>query len=305
LRISGYFFSAFFFQLSFPLLKILKEEKPDYLTAHLITSLPLILFTFFNFRTKLILNIAGHPKINIFRKFLWKKSSSKIFIIICPSNELKEKLVELNIFDYKKIFVVQDPHLNIKIINKLKFIKIDDEFFDNSKIIISIGRLTKQKNFHFLITNFNELVKKYDNLKLVIIGDGEEKYSLIRLIKKLNLEKKIKIVGYKKNIYNYLYCSNFYVSTSSWEGSSLSMIDAAFIALPILCSDCPTGRKEFIDNNKRGYLFLNDNKVDFLNKFDRMFNANKSEIRSQLIEAKKETKKFTLFKHYLNFNNII
>ena len=46
------------------------------------------------------------------------------------------------------------------------------------------------------------------------------------------------------------------------------MIDAAFIALPILCSDCPTGRKEFIDNNKRGYLFLNDNKVDFLNKFD-------------------------------------
>lgn len=294
-----------FFTSFFPLLKILKKEKPDYLTAHLITSLPLILFTFFNFRTKLILNIAGYPKINIFRKFLWKKSSSKIFIIICPSNELKEKLVELNIFDYKKIFVVQDPHINIKTINKLKSIKIDDEFFDNSKIIISIGRLTKQKNFHFLITNFNELVKKYDNLKLVIIGDGEEKYSLVRLIKKLNLEKKIKIAGYKKNIYNYLYCSDFYVSTSRWEGSSLSMIDAAFIALPILCSDCPTGRKEFIDNNKRGYLFLNDNKADFLNKFDLMFNANKSEIRSQLIEAKKETKKFTLFKHYLNFNNII
>ena len=50
-----------------------------------------------------------------------------------------------------------------------------------------------------------------------------------------------------------------YISTSIWEGSSLAMIDAAFMGLPILCSNCPTGRKEFIKDNKRGYIFKTNN----------------------------------------------
>ena len=109
---------------------------------------------------------------------------------------------------------------------------------------------------------------------------------------------------YRKNIYNYLSHSDFYVSTSSWEGSSLSMIDSAFIGLPILCSDCPTGRKEFIGNNKRGYIFQDSNQSDFLEKFDQMFSDTPKKTRSKLLEAKKEIKKFTLFSHYRNLNNI-
>ena len=48
-----------------------------------------------------------------------------------------------------------------------------------------------------------------------------------------------------------------------------------------------------------------EDEVDFLNKFDQMFNENKTDLRSKLIEAKKETRKFTLFKNFLNFNSII
>ena len=288
----------------FPLFRYLKKEKPDFLNAYLVTSLPLVLFSLFNFRTKLILNVAGHPKVNIFRKFLWKKCTDKISYVICPSHELKKKFLELNLFTAEKILVIQDPHIDAKKINKLKRIKFEDNFFDDNKILISIGRLTKQKNFYFLIIVFQKLIKKYSNLKLVIIGDGEEKSSLYKLIKKFDLEKRVKITGYKENIYNYLSCSDFYISTSNWEGSSLSMIDAAFIGLPILCSDCPTGRKEFIKNNKRGYIFQNNNQLDFLEKFDQMFNENQKETNFKLLEAKKEIRKFTLFSHYLNLKNI-
>jgi len=289
----------------FPLIKLLKKEKPKYLFCYLVTSLPIILFLFGKYKTKLILNIAGQPKLNFFRKFLWKRISNKIYFIICPSYELKENLKKLNVFDEKKIIVIQDPHLMVGKVNRLKSIELNDEFFDNSKIIISIGRLTKQKNFKFLITNFDELYKRYNDLKLVIIGDGEEKDSLINLINKLKLEKKIKILGYKENIYKYLKESNYFISTSDWEGSSLAMIDAAFIGLPILCSDCPTGRKEFIGNDERGYLYSNNSKKDFLNKFDNMFNEHRDTLTAKLISAKKETKKFTFFYHYLNLRKII
>ena len=124
-------------------------------------------------------------------------------------------------------------------------------------------------------------------------------------VNELGLYDNIKFVGYKKNVYNYLKNSNYYISTSNWEGSSLSMIDAAYIGIPILCSDCPSGRKEFIDIDKRGYLYANNNDQDFVEKFNLMVNEEKNKIQLKLIEAKKETKKFTLFQYYKKFIEMI
>ena len=92
------------------------------------------------------------------RKLIWKMASNKITKIICPSNELKEYLLQKNIFDESKMIVIQDPHLLIKKINNLKKVEFIDKFFDGSKILISIGRLTEQKNYPFLINNFNKLI---------------------------------------------------------------------------------------------------------------------------------------------------
>ena len=101
---------------------------------------------------------------------------------------------------------------------------------------------------------------KYIDIKLAIIGDGEEKKKLEKLIIQLKLEDKIKLIESQENIYNYLSKSHFYISTSKWEGSSLAMIDAAYVGIPILCSDCPSGRKEFINNDERGYIFNSNDK---------------------------------------------
>ena len=286
-----------------PLLKLIKKEEPNYLIVHLITSLPLILFTYFNYKTKLILSIAGHPKINFIRKFIWKLSSKKICKIICPSIELKKILISHNIFDENKIEVIHDPHLEIKKINLLKNEKLEDTFFENSKVLISIGRLTRQKNYTFLISNFKKLSLKYDNIKLLIIGNGEEKKILQNIIAKLQIENKVKLIEYEKNIYKYLKKSNYYISTSKWEGSSLAMIDAAFVGLPILCSNCPTGRKEFINDNERGFLFNEGDSENFLNKFNEMYEMNFDELKIKLVKAKKETKKFTLLNHFMRLSN--
>tara|TARA_B100000989_G_scaffold298148_1_gene286313 strand:+ start:1101 stop:2261 length:1161 start_codon:yes stop_codon:yes gene_type:complete len=297
---------VFIFLISFiPLLKILKKEKPKILIVHLLTTLPFILYSIFNFETKLILSIAGYPKLNFLRKFLWKQISNKIYKVICPSNELKDELIKYNIFEKQKIFVIQDPHLNIKDINELKNNKVNEEFQNDKKVLISIGRLTIQKNFKFLIKNFSKLLEKNNNLQLIIIGDGEKKKELLLQANELGLCDNIKFVGYKKNVYNYLKHSNYYISTSNWEGSSLSMIDAAYIGIPILCSDCPSGRKEFIDIDKRGYLYATNDDQDFIEKFNLMVNEEKNKIQLKLIEAKKETKKFTLFQYYKKFVEMI
>ena len=289
----------------FSLFSLLQKKKPDYLIIHLITSLPIILFSIFNFKTKLILHIAGHPKMTFLRKLIWKMASNKITKIICPSNELKEYLLQKNIFDESKMIVIQDPHLLIKKINNLKKVEFIDEFFDGSKILISIGRLTEQKNYSFLINNFNKLISKYNNIKLLIIGSGEMKIKLEKLINKLGIQNKIKLINHEKNIYKYLIKSNYYISTSIWEGSSLAMIDAAHLGIPILCSNCPTGRKEFIGKDNRGFLYNEGDASDFLSKFIEMHEMDTLSILKKIIKAKNASKNFTIFKNYLKLKNVL
>ena len=289
----------------FQLVELIKKKKPDFLIIHLITSLPLIVFFFYDFKTKLILNIAGHPKLNFFRKFIWKLSSKKIFKVVCPSKELKYFLLDNNIFDENKIEVIEDPHLITSEIQKFKKAEFKDTFFDDNKILISIGRLTRQKNYPFLIRNFKKLFIRYNNIKLLIIGSGEQKIFIEKLIKDLCLQDKIKLISYEKNIYQYLKKSNYYISTSIWEGSSLAMVDAAYMGIPILCSDCPTGRKEFIGNDEKGFLYKENDDDDFLNKFSKMYEINPSILRNKLVSAKVETKKFTLLKNYLKIQNML
>ena len=93
---------------------LIKNKKPNFLIIHLITSLPLIMFSFFKFKTKLILHIAGHPKLNFIRKIILKFASKKIFKVICPSYELKSMLIQNNIFKDGQITVIEDLILKLK-----------------------------------------------------------------------------------------------------------------------------------------------------------------------------------------------
>ena len=53
---------------------------------------------------------------------------------------------------------------------------------DNKRIILSAGRLTRQKNFSYLIEEFSEFLKFNNEFVLMILGEGEEKKKLIHLI---------------------------------------------------------------------------------------------------------------------------
>ena len=309
-KTSGFLKSRFSYILIFlfsfiPLLKLIKKQSPDFFITHLISSLPLVIFSFFSLKTKLILHIAGHPKLNFFRKILWKVSAKNIFKVICPSEELKIFLLNNGIFSHEQLNVIEDPHLDVNKINKLKNQELKDSFFQEGKIIIAIGRITKQKNYSFLIRNFKKLLLKYNDIKLIIIGNGEEENHLKYLISELNIKDKVKLLDNQTNIYKYLKNSNYYISSSIWEGSSLAMIDAAFIGIPILCSDCPTGRKEFIGKNERGFLYKQNDSNDFLNSFANMYSSRSVDIKNKIINAKKRSKRFTPFKSFLKLNKIL
>ena len=258
-----------FFLLGFiPLLKILKKKTPDYIIIHLITSLPLILLIFFNFKTKFILRVSGLPRFNVFRKFLWKIALKKIHIITCPTNETNQYLKSMNLCDDKKLKILFDPIINLREIKKFK----KEEIRENGDFYTAIGRLTKQKNFLFLCQCFKDLIKKYPNIKLLIIGNGEQYDLLNNFINKYNLSKNIFLLGYKKNIFPYLKNSKGFILSSLWEDPGFVLIEAAFCRTPVFSTDAKPGPFEIIKNNFNGTTFENNNKKSFLMNFNNYLN---------------------------------
>jgi len=286
-----------------PLLKLLRKNKPDFFIAHLITSLPLTLLKFFKFETEFILRISGMPKLNLFRKAFWKSLNSKLKIITCPTNELKNQLIKDKIFDSSKIFYLQDAILNIEeFIQNSKLNDINISYADNKKIIFAAGRLTRQKNFSYLINEFNNFPENEDYI-LIIIGDGEEREKLTKIIKRNKLENKVFLVGYVKNIFKYFLRGNLFILSSLWEEVGFVLVEAALSNLFIISSDCPNGPKEFLNFGKNGILFKSNISGE-LTKSLTDFNKRLS-YKSDLYALKKNAKKYTKFRHFTVLNNII
>ena len=160
LPINGFFQSrSFYIFISllciFKLPFIIHKTKPDYFIAHLIVMPVLFVSRFFKFNTKFILRISGLPKLNLFRKSLWKLLSKNLYSITCPTSYTCQQISKFKIIDPKKIFLLEDPILNVTQLPKKRFENVSFK----KGYILSVGRLTYQKNFEFLINNFLKYIK--------------------------------------------------------------------------------------------------------------------------------------------------
>ena len=289
------FFHSFLF-----LKKNLLEKKPDYLVIHLITSLPLILFLLFKFDTKLILRISGLPKLNIFRKILWRLSNKKIKFVTTPTKETYKELKKMNIFDNSKIHVLPDP---VFIENKIKK-NFRTNISENYKYILKVGRLTNQKNHKMLIQAFKKISHKYNKIKLIIIGDGEKYLEIQKQIKLLNLKDKVILIGYSNKVYEYIRGSLCVIVSSLWEDPGFVMIEASALKKIVLNSNCPSGPKEFFNNGKTGFLFHNNNVESLCNTFDKFMESKKNKLNFYVRQSYKKSFNYSEIAHAKNFQKL-
>lgn len=296
-------FLIIFFMSFFPLKKKIKSNQPDYLIIHLLTSLPLVLLLLYNFETKFILRISGLPKLNFFRKFLWKIALKKIHLITCPTLKTKELIMKQNLVSEQKIKLLYDPILNVRKILKLKKDNFTLPF--KGEYFCAIGRLTNQKNFFFLIKAINQLLLRYQDIKLVIVGNGEQEELLRKYILKNKLEKSIFLVGYKKNVFNILKNSRGFILSSLWEDPGFVILEAAFCRTLTLSSNCPNGPLELIKDRKNGFLYISNNFDSFFKKFDEFHSIDEKNKKNILLSNLKNVKKFTIFNHYKSLNSLL
>ena len=139
-----------------------------------------------------------------------------------------------------------------------------DNFF------LSIGRLTKQKNFAYLINEFSNCEFVKENYKLIILGEGEDRRFLQNLINKKKLNNQIFLLGWKENVQKYLKNAEAFILSSLWEDPGAVLIEAISANTFVISSDCKSGPSEILINGDGGYLFKSNKDgelTETLNKY--------------------------------------
>lgn len=138
--------------------------------------------------------------------------------------------------------------------------KIRDELHipEGDILVGSVGRLSSQKNYSFLLNAFSKVCKEHDNFHLVLVGDGEERDKLENLVKSLSIEKNVIFYGTTQDVPGIMSAMDLFVLPSLYEGLVLVLVEAQAIGLPCLASSSIpnevdiTQTIDFMDLNK-GY----------------------------------------------------
>ena len=172
--------------------------------------------------------------------------------------------------------------------------------------ILHAGRFHKIKRHDRLLRAFTKIEQ---NIKLVLLGSGEEDASIRRLISELKIEDRVTLLGWKDNPYPYIKSAKLVVLTSDHEALAIVLVEALLLGTPVVSTDCLCGPSEIMRGELKQFLVPVDDEsmlVDaieralisyplidgkYLEKFDPEF------ICEQYLELLEHAKNFDLYSH--------
>jgi len=180
-------------------------------------------------------------------------------VVVVQSNYMKNDLIDtfsLSEMNASKIIKINNP-VDLENINKLLEKKNTD--FTNmynfaGPHFISIGSFKKQKGFDILLEAFKIIQEEVPDVTLTIIGEGDEREKLELLISKLQIDNKVFLPGFSDNPYSMLIGADIFVSSSRYEGFSNAVLESLILGVPVVATDCPSGIRELVNNEKNGWL---------------------------------------------------
>lgn len=174
--------------------------------------------------------------------------------IIAVCEDLKSEIAQTTKMPPDRITVIYNPIAVDDILQRMEE-PSGHEWLDNPsrKVILSIGRLERQKDFTTLIRAFS-IVRKDIDANLLILGEGGLRDDLAELVRTLELDDYVDFPGFVSNPYSYITRANAFVLSSLCEGLPNVLLEALAIGTPIVATDCMTGPREILRGGEDGIL---------------------------------------------------
>lgn len=193
----------------------------------------------------LILPLTSHHVVqtehirNYYPSFIRKKTS----IIYNPVNDEVFKSPDgLQVQGENAASSVQSSNTPIEVREEVKLNRI-----------ISVGRLTEQKNQEMMIRAFAKVSDKFPDWQLVIYGEGPMRGSLELIVDSLEMQDRVLLPGRTEHVIEELRKSKIFCLSSDFEGMSNAMIEAICTGLPIVITNV-SGVSELVEDGKSGYV---------------------------------------------------
>ncbi len=266
--------------------RLIKRLQVDIIFSSSMISNMVCLLVKFLYRVKPPLVITFNNSLREKAEDMGLKGSISLFLnkrlikyadkIITVSRALEHEIIEMGFPREKTITIYNGIAFDEMEEKSKERIDVEHAGFFNPRVpvIISVGRLTKQKNYGGLLDAFAKL-RESVNARLVLIGDGTEKNYLLDKSLYLGIDKDDLLTGWVKNPYKYLKKSSIFVLSSLWEGFPNVVIEAMGMGLPVISTDCPTGPSEIITHGKTGILIPVDDTNELYEQMMKMMKNEK------------------------------
>jgi len=291
------------------LIKYVKKNNIHIISTHLLEA------DIYGFFIKLycpyLTLFAGRHAQNRFReKFYFRILIFLITIpvkkVICISKALKNFTKRNEFIPNSKLVYVYNG-LNLDFFYNEDKSEFRKKFVNNNKNVFLIGilgRLIKRKGHSYLIKAVHKLISEgIDNIKVLVIGEGQYLDYLIKLSNKLNLENYVKFLGFQRNVRDFYNIFDLLCVPSDFEGFGYVIIEAMACETLVLSSNIP-GPNEIISHGVDGLLFKNADIDDLAEKI-KMVMKKSFDIEKIKKNARKRVKNlFTISKMVKGYENI-
>jgi len=246
-----------------------------------------------------ILSLHGGAMLPWRPKFLHKFLFQHAGAIIAVSDTMKREYEQRS---GKEITVIP-PVIPFKKSAKTKIeLKKKYGFYENEKIILSLGSIKKIKGSDIILNAFFLLGKNYierHSVKIIFVGDGIMRRNLEDNVKKCGFEKYINFLGSIKHeeVPDIYKLADIYIIASLYEGTPLSLLEAMFNGLPIIGSDV-RGINNIILDGENGLLFEKNNSLSLMTKIKKLLDNIKL-----MMDLGMKTEKY--FKDNFNFEDTL
>jgi glycosyltransferase involved in cell wall biosynthesis len=246
-----------------PLVRYLRENRPRVLVAHLshINLLAAMAIRLAGTNTRLVVVEHGilSPVRSFLRKEWWvqwgmkKCYPSAAAIVAVSKNAARDIALHLGLPE-EKIRNIYNPVVTGELLRQAEM-SLSHPWFGKKEapVILGAGRLVKEKDFVTLIAAVAE-VRKRRPVRLVILGEGEEREALESLVLRLGMQEVVWMPGFVDNPYAYMASSDVFVLSSRREGLGNVLIEAMACGCPVIATDCPGGPREILEDGAFGVL---------------------------------------------------
>lgn len=214
--------------------------------------------------SRLIVREVSTPSVNLkhltgWSAWFWRTVTGYVYeradVVVAVSQGVAEDLRAYLARGLPNLRVIYNPVLVDDIASKANE-KVEHPWLQSGHsipVVLAVGRLTEAKNYPLLINAFSLLLKQ-QRAKLIILGEGEQRPMLEKLISTLGIAKEVSMPGFDSNPFKYMAKASVYVMSSDWEGLPGALIQALYLCGNVVSTDCPSGPREILADGRYGVL---------------------------------------------------